>query len=465
MENKIDKRSVLLISLIGAFLVPFMSSSLVIALPSIGNEFSVGTISLNWVLLAFLLSAAIFVVPFGRIADIYGRKKVYLYGMVLFTLSSILSSISFSMEMLILSRIIQGIGGAMIFCTSVAILTSVYPPGERGKVLGLNISVTYIGLSLGPVIGGILTHNYGWRSIFYFTIPIGVFGIVFILKKLKYEWIEAKGEKFDYIGSIIYGIALFCIMAGLSLVSEEWYGYLLILVGIISIIVFGYFELKVQNPVLNISLFKGNRVLVFASLAALINYSATYAVGYLLSLYLQYIKGFSSQEAGLILLIQPVIQAVFSPLTGRLSDKFEPQKLASIGMALSGFGLLLFTFLNKNTNLVFVIVALVLLGLGFALFSSPNTNAIMSSVEKKFYGVTSGILGTVRLVGQTFSIGITSLIFIIYFGGAQISKKYHPHFVQSTETIFIVLTILSLVGVFASLSRGKMPTNKKLPSS
>ena len=456
MEKIVDKRIVLFISMMGAFLVPFMSSSVVIALPSIGNELSASTILLNWILLTFLLSAAIFVVPFGRIADIFGRKKIYLYGLVLFTFASILCAISISSGMLLFSRVLQGISGAMIFSTSVAILTSAYPPGERGKVLGLNVAVTYLGLSLGPVLGGVLTHNFGWRSIFLFTVPFGVIAIYFIITKLKFEWTEAKGEGFDYFGSIIYGIALFCIMTGLSLVKEEWFAPLLIIIGIIALFLFGFYESRLKYPVLNISLFKGNKVLVFSSLAALINYSATYAVGYLLSLYLQFIKGFTSQEAGLILLIQPAIQAAFSPVSGKVSDKIEPQKVASIGMAISALGLLLFIFLDQNANLVLVVVGLVLLGFGFALFSSPNTNAIMSSVEKRFYGVTSGILGAVRLVGQTFSIGITSLIFIIYFGGAQITRKFHPHFIQSSQTVFIILTLLSFAGIFASLSRGKL---------
>lgn len=455
-NSEINKKVVMFIAAMGSVLTPFMGSSIVIALPAIGKEFAMNTVLLNWVATSFLLASAIFVVPFGRLADIYGRKRIFFLGITIFTFANILCGISISASMLLVSRVIQGIGGAMMFGTSVAILTSVYPPGERGRVLGINVGVVYFGLSAGPFFGGFLTQHLGWRSIFFITVPFGLTVIILILLKLKYEWAEAAGESFDYTGSIIYGIGLFGIMCGLSLIRTSWIGPFLMVAGTAAIIFFGIFETRVKNPILGMALFKNNRVLTFSSIAALINYSATYAVSYLLSLYLQYIKGYGPQEAGLILVVQPVIQALFSPVTGRLSDRMEPRKVSSIGMALSTAGLLIFIFLSGDSSVLHIIAGLVLIGFGFALFSSPNTNAVMSSVEKRFYGVTSGLLGTARLVGQTFSMGIAALIFAVYMGTAQMTQEYHPHFVESMRIDFIVLTLLCFAGIFASLARGRM---------
>jgi MFS family permease len=221
-------------------------------------------------------------------------------------------------------------------------------------------------------------------------------------------------------------------------------------------IAFVRWETKVEYPVLNISLFGNNRVFAFSNLAALINYSATSAISFLLSLYLQYTKGLTPQDAGLILVSQPVVMAIFSPLAGRLSDKIEPRIVASAGMTLTVVGLLLFTFLNSTTDLAFIIFSLVLLGFGFALFSSPNTNAVMSSVEKRFYGVASATLGTMRLTGQMLSMGIAMLVFALYLGRAQITPEKYPAFLTSTKTAFIIFAVLCFGGIFASLSRGKV---------
>lgn len=343
----------------------------------------------------------------------------------------------------------------MIFSTSVAILTSVFPVGERGKVLGINAAAIYLALSLGPFLGGFLTQHFGWRSIFLANVPFGLIIIALVFWKLQGEWAEAKGEKLDLIGSIIYSLTLIAIVYGFSLlpaISGAW----LILIGALGIARFAKWEMKAESPVLDINLFRNNTVFAFSNLAALINYSATFAVTFLLSLYLQYINGLSPQNAGLILISQPVTMAIFSPFAGRLSDKIEPRIVASIGMALTSVGLFLFTFLNEKSTLEFIITSLILLGLGLALFSSPNTNAVTSSVEKRFYGVASGTLGTMRLIGQMFSMGIAMLIFAIYMGRVQITPEYCSLFLRSAKVAFIIFAALCFGGIFASLARGKI---------
>jgi EmrB/QacA subfamily drug resistance transporter len=453
--NAVTKRSALLVTTLGAFLSPFAISSVNIALPSIGRQFQMDAILLSWVTTAYLLASAVFLVPFGKIADIYGRKRIFTYGIVTFTLASVALAISNSAIMLVCFRILQGIGAAGIYCVGAAILTSVFPLRELGKVLGINVTSVYLGHSLGPFLGGFLTQYYGWRSIFLLNIFLGLVIIVLIFTNLKGEWQEAKGEKFDLIGSITFSLSLLLIMYGFSQLSTMT-GVWLILMGGLGILAFIKWEAKVKAAVLDISLFRNNRAFVFSNLTALINYSATFAITFLLSLYLQYMRKLTPKEAGFILVFQPIVQAIFSPFSGKLSDKMEPQKVASIGMALTVAGLFLLTLLNEGTSLTFIVASLILLGLGFALFSSPNTNAVMSSVEKRFYGVASGTLGTMRAIGMIFSMGITILIFSRYIGKVQITAEYYPVFLRCIKLTFAFFGVLCIGGILASLARGKV---------
>jgi EmrB/QacA subfamily drug resistance transporter len=394
-----------------------------------------------------------FAVPFGRISDIYGMKKIFSYGIIIFTIASFLSAIAPSTESLIIFRIIQGIGGAMIFVTGLAIITSVYPPQERGKAIGINIATVYIALSLGPVLGGIMTQYLGWRSLFYAMIPLGILILALTYWKLNEEWAECKGEKFDIKGSIFYSIVLVMVMYGFSTLPDIL-GIILVIAGIIGFIGFLMFELRLESPVLNVKLFK-NRSFAFSNLAALINYSATFAVTFLLSLYLQYIKALDPLSAGLILVAQPVMMAIFAPIAGRLSDRFVPQKLAAFGMALSTIGLFIFAFIDETTSIAFITVGLVVIGTGFGFFSSPNTNAIMGSVERRFYGVASAMVSTMRLLGQTFSMGLALMVFAIFIGNVQITTLQYPQLLGSIRIVFIICTILCFIGIFAALKRQK----------
>jgi MFS family permease len=276
-----------------------------------------------------------------------------------------------------------------------------------------------------------------------------------VLWKLQGEWAEARGERFDYAGSVIYGFTLLAMIYGLSLLPAN-FGVWLILIGILGMIVFIKYEATLQSPVFNLSLFRDNKVFSFSNLAALINYSATFAVSFILSLYLQYTKGFPPEEAGMILVSQPIMQAIFSPFAGKLSDRIEPRIVASIGMGFTALGLFLLIFLEEQTSVVFVISTLVLLGFGFAFFSSPNTNAVMSSIDKRSYGVASATLATMRATGMMFSMGLVMLIFSLTIGRVQITPEYYALFLRGAVTAFRVFTLLCVGGIFASLARGKV---------
>jgi MFS family permease len=455
MNNTVNKKVVLLITTMSSFLAPFMGSSVFIGLPSIGKEFSMDVVMLSWVSTAYLLAAAMLLVPFGKIADIYGRKKIFKYGIAIDIIASFLLVFSFSETELIALRIMQGIGAAMIFGTGVAILTSVYPPGERGKALGINVAGVYLGLSLGPVVGGFLTQYFSWRSIFASYLPLELIIIALTLFKMNGEWADAKGEKLDSVGSAVYGFSLAAMMYGFSILPKIQ-GTQLILASIFGLAAFVKWEIRTKIPVLDMNLFRKNPVFTFSMLAALINYSATFAVAFFMSLYLQNVKGFDPQTAGLILVAQPVVMAAFSPVAGKLSDKIEPRVVASAGMAFTTAGLLLLSFLNIVTEVEYIVASLIILGFGFALFSSPNTNAVMSSVEKRFYGVASATLGTMRLTGQMLSMGIATLIVAVYLGNVQITPVYYPVFLKSMNAALLVFAAFCFLGIFASLARGKV---------
>ena len=339
-ENRASKWPTLIATTISYFLTPLALSSVSVALPSMGREFSANAITLSWVATTYLLTSAIFLVPIGKLSDIYGRKKIFIFGNFLFAVSSFLIALSPNAETVILLRALQGIACAMVYGTGLAILTSVYPPDDRGKALGINVAAVYLGLSFGPFIGGVFTQHFGWRSTFFLNVPFGIFIVVYCLWKLKGEWAEARGETFDYTGAFIYSITVLSIVFGSSLLPGRS-SIIPIAIGIVGVIAFVNWETRVKNPLLDIRLFKTNRTFTLSNMSAFINYGATFAIGFLLSFYLQHIKGFSPQNAGLMMVSQPVVQALLSPAAGRISDRVEPRIVASVGMALTAAGVFL----------------------------------------------------------------------------------------------------------------------------
>jgi len=455
-DEKILKRSVLLVTAFAAFLTPFMGSAINLALPSIGKDFNASAIELGWIVSSFILASAIFLLPFGRLADIIGRKKIFTAGLSLFTISTFLIIFSWNIVSLIVLRIFQGIAGAMIFGTSLAIITSVFGPGERGRAMGINITAVYTGLSGGPVLGGLLTQHFGWRSIFGFLVPLGIVSLYLIFKKMKPEWAESKGEKFDWQGSVIYGVSLASFMYGFSKLSSSA-GWIFLGAGTLFGIVFVLFEKATVNPVFDIRLILRNRVFAFSGIAALIHYSATSATGFFISLYLQYLKGFDARTAGFIMISQPVMMALLSPLAGRLSDKYNPGVIASAGMGLTATGLIMLCFVHESSSVFLIISLLAIMGTGFGLFSSPNSNAIMSSVEKKHLGIASGVVGTMRMVGQMLSMGIAMMLLALHMGKEAISPATFPVFITVMRIGFVIFSVLCILGIFASLARnGKL---------
>ena len=440
---------------ITSFTGPFVISSVNVALPAIQKEFNADAVQLSWIATALLLAVAVTLVPAGRFADIHGRKKIFTWGLFLYTLASLVAAFSNSVEMLIFCRVFQGIGSAMFLTTGMAIITSIFPPKKRGKAIGIYVSAVYIGLSMGPFVGGILTQNIGWRSLFIVVVPLGALSILITLKYLKGEWADARGEPMDIVGSFLYGIAILTWVYGASLLPSKTALYLMA-AGALCMVIFVWQELRVRYPVVEVRLFSRNKLFTFSSLAAMIHYAATFAITFLISLYLQYIKGLSPQAAGMIIVAQPVMMAAFSPLAGKWSDKIEPRIIASFGMGLTALGLFMLAWIGKNTSLTYITSNLLILGFGFAMFSSPNMNAIMSSVEKRYLGIASGTVATMRLIGQMSSMAITMVLFAMVIGHVEIVPENYPQFIRCVNLSFSIFAFLCIAGIFFSLSRGKL---------
>ncbi|MDA3866512.1 MAG: MFS transporter [Salinivirgaceae bacterium] len=448
--------SLIAIVAITSFMGTFLISSVNIALPSIEKSLHLDAITLSWVITSFLLSTAIFLLPIGRIGDNTGVARVFKLGIIIFTLASAACSMAPSGMWLIVFRFIQGIGTAFTSTTGPAILVAAFSAKQRGKVLGIAVSAVYLGLAIGPFAGGFLTQFAGWRSIFYVSTLLGIITAIVTLIFLKRDKISnAQNKEFDFRGAIFYMLGLTAMVYGSSLIPNTL-GWALMAAGALFIIGFWMHENKTHSPILDTQLFTRNRLFRYSNLAALINYSATFAIIFLLSLYLQKVKALTPREAGTILIAQPIMMAIFSPIAGKLSDKIQPRYIATLGMAMCTVGLAFFTFINTETPMWSIVAILLWVGLGFAFFSSPNMNTIMSSVEKSQYGLASGTAATMRVVGQITSMTIATLFFASIIGKVTIDNVATETFIFAVKWSFAVFTVISIAGIYFSYDRGKI---------
>ena len=442
------KNLILLICAVLSFFAVFAVNSVMVVIPTIAAEFHMSNIVQNWAIIIFLLVVAVLSVPAGQISGKYGLKKVTIISVILFILISIANVLVTSSEQFLLCRLILGISLAFFNVTSMAMVVSAFKPEERGKALGITITGVYIALSLAPVLGGILNYQFGWRSVVLFGVPFLLVILALLLTKVDEEWITFEGIPLDVKGSLCYGVGMVLFIYGFTILNETL-GVILTVLGIIFLIIFGFIELREDYPVFDVRFFKNHKFLS-ANFASLCAYLATFAVTTILNYHLQYIKGFDSQTAGIILIAAPLCQVVLAPIAGRLSDKYVPQILAAIGMGLGTVSLVLFSFLNEATSIEFLIMAMIIYGIGFGLFSPPNTNVIMSSVPPKDTSVASAAVATMRTVGQAMSLGILTLVFAFVMGNVPIVEQYYPLLINSCQITCIICVVLCIASVFAS---------------
>lgn len=462
---------VLLITTVGAFMTPLDSSIVSIALPSIASDLRIDFTMVIWVPTAYLLCLTVLLMSFGRLADIKGRKSLFILGFMIFTIASLLSSVSQSGIQLIIFRAVQGAGAALISANSPAIVTDVFPSNERGKALGVNTMAVYVGLSVGPTLGGLLVQSLGWRSIFYINLPIGIFVITLTLLKLKESMIKSSRQKFDLVGAGTLSVGLTLLLLALTFGGNYGWGTPFILglftVSGVFLIVFIFLEKKMaEDAMLDVSLFLRNRLFAAANFSALLNYISYFAVGFLMSFYLQRVLGYLPTQAGLLLLPMPMMMAVIAPVSGWASDKLGSRLLSSVGMALICVSLFLFSTLNVDSSWVDVLTGLFILGVGMGLFSSPNTSAVMGSVEKNRLGIAAGTLATMRFMGQSMSLAITGAVLATTMSADILSALFTGlgtvsgiiaavAFVEGLHRVFLVSALIAAIGVFTSLVRGK----------
>ena len=451
--DKSLQRITLLLVALAAFLIPFMGSSLNLALPVIQRELLVNIILLGWIPTAFVLANAAFVLPFGRLADIYGRRKIFTYGVFIYTTASFLAAISSSGQMLIFFSFLQGLGCSMLFATMVALLSSVFPMERRGEALGIYVTAVFIGLFLGPLLGGLLIQYLGWRSIFLFNIPIGVILISLLFWKFKVEWAESSGDKFDLKVATVYTISIAAILYGFSSFLDNL-GKIILFAGILGLSLFVFIDNRSNSPLISLSIFR-NRKSSFTALSMLLLNTAISAMPTFLSLYLQILRGFEPYSAAFILAVQPLMVAVLSPFVGRAADRMDNRLLPVLGLILITLGLLALSSLGQITPLLVPILAFLVIGAGQAMFSSPTTRTFMSSIDSKIYGAASSVFSTTIYLGQTLSLGILILVFALYLGKVNINPSNYTIFLESLKVAFLIFTAISALSVLSSILVGK----------
>ncbi len=459
MTQKVSHNATLLVVCTAHFLMPFMMSAVGIALPVIGREFEASALQLGLVETTYVLSASIFLLAMGRLGDLHGRRRIFQYGIVVFTLAGGLLSQAWSIESMIALRFLQGMGGSMVMATTLAIVVTVFPPQERGKAIGIAVASVYAGISCGPFFGGALINLFGWRSIFYLAVPLGIITFLISWAKLANDQAEAQGEPFDWRGGLVYAGAILTLIVGASNLNHGLWALLLTSGGVAGLIFFLALEARTEYPLLNIALLRDNRVFAFSSLAALLNYAATFGVTFFFSLYLQYVKGLNPFDAGAILIIQPIVQTLFSPLCGRLADRYPAALVATIGMGLCAAGLGIAATVTAQTPIAVIMLMLAVLGLGFALFSSPNVSVIMGSVAPRDLGVASGFNSTMRTLGMMTSMTIITVIFSIFMAGQAVTPQTQPAFLLSMHNALLVFCGLCIIGIFCSLGRLRPTTS------
>lgn len=456
------EKLVIFVSFITSFFAVFLSNGIVIGVPAIAQEFAMNNVIQNWVPTIFFLVVAVFTVPAGQISGKFGVKKSLISGLILYLLASIGAVFAFSTESFLFCRVLQGAGVAFVNVSAMAMVVQAVRPENRGKAVGFTVTGVYLATSLSPVICGFLVYNLGWKSMFYFIIPFLLMCIILLVWKIPKEWKTYENDKIDTVGSIIYSIGILLFIYGFTSLTTM-NGLILTVIGLIILCIFGVYELRVKSPVFNMNLFK-NKKFTSSNIAALCSYIAVMVVTTILNYHFQYVRGWDAQKAGMILIITPIIMAVMAPNAGKLSDKIHPQKLAAIGMSIAAVALTILTFLDGKTPLYFVILAMILQGIGMGLFSSPNMNAIMSSVPPKDAPIASASQATMRTIGQTMSLGILTLVFAWIMGTLPLAHKYSGMILQSSHIICGISTTACIIAIFASLvgikSKDKFNTDR-----
>ncbi|MGE4577406.1 MAG: MFS transporter [Candidatus Methanomethylophilaceae archaeon] len=457
--SKVQKRTLLIASCMASMVTPLTGTMMNLSLVSIGLTFDIGAHALAYVNTAFLLSSAVFMVPIAKVADIYGRKTLFMFGLVLFTISSLVAYFSVSFEMLLALRIVMGLATAAIAGTAMSMLTDAFGPSERGAAIGLNTASVYLGTAMGPVVGGIINDVFGWRSVFLVTIPLAI-ASSFMILGVKFNNEMHYGKTFDLAGTVLYSLAITLTMAGLINMPDPL-SVVSMIVGLLMLFVFVKYEKRVGEPVLDVHIFS-NKIFSRSCLASFMMNSANYAVSFFVAIYLQTIGALTSSEAGIVMLSQPIVQTTLTAYFGKLYDRMEDKRLLpTAGVAVSGIGILLIMVLSVDLNIPLVLAALVFFGLGNAIFNAPNTTEIMSSVSPVDRGAASAMVAVVRQTGMMVSMGIAMFAIAVIMGDIDtLGPSTYGNFVTVIRISFFISAVMCLFAMLGSWFRGAPPETR-----
>jgi len=437
-----------------AFITPLLSTMMNLSLDALGKEFSVGSHSLGYVNTAFLLASVVFMVPLSRMGDITGKRRLFLAGVATIAVACLLAPFSTEFWMIIVLRGAIGIGAAAVAGTSVSLITDVFDRSRRGWAIGINTTCVYVGLALGPFIGGVLNDLLGWRSLFFVIIPFAVVAVV-MMKSFKHEIAPFAGKKLSLKSSVVYGLAILFSMGGVINLPETW-AIAMAVIGLVLLVVFVRLQVVSEDRILDVRLFR-NRMFSGSCIAAFLNYASSYSVSFFLALYLQSLQGLSATEAGTLMLVQPAVQAVLTPFFGKRSDFIADKRLLpTAGMLVIAAGVASIIFYDVSTPMWVIILTMMVIGFGFALFSAPNTALVMSSVPAKDTGEASAMIAVMRQSGMMVSMGIAMTVISVIMGSADnINPDTYGDFMDVMRISFIICTAMCLVGAATSMMRGK----------
>jgi EmrB/QacA subfamily drug resistance transporter len=455
---------VLVVTGTGAFMGPLDVTVVALALPAMGRALDLSFSSAIWVQAGYLLAYTLVLIPAGRLADQWGRLRVWRAGATTFALASLAAGLSTGSATLLTARVVQGAGGAMLAATATALVTAVFPPHQRGRALGLNVMALYLGLSTGPLVGGLIVEHASWRWIFLVNIPVAAAALLGSLG-LREPRPHAGRPRLDPLGTLLLGGALAGLMIGLSFAPLWGWGSAravgLMTAGALLLVAFVALELRARAPLLDLSLFRRSRVFAMGNVAALLNYLAMFATISLTAVLLEVVGGHSPVRSGLIMVIQPALMVALSPLAGRLSDRLGSRALASGGMVAVSIGLVVLATVPASVPSWQVMTGLGIVGVGMAFFSSPNTSAVMGSVDRPRLAVAAAVLASMRSLGQSLSLAVLGALAAAPLGAAGARVLFGgdagasaADYLDGYRLAMAVAAGIALVGAAFSLARG-----------
>tara|TARA_R110002153_G_scaffold19073_1_gene65874 strand:+ start:33805 stop:35196 length:1392 start_codon:yes stop_codon:yes gene_type:complete len=457
-ESATEKSAVakfaLIIVCLGSIIGPLGMASVNIAIPDLAADLQANAKMVSWLPTLFILSSVIFMLPAGKLADNYGRKRVYAYGLALNAFSSFMCGMGTSIEWVLFWRFVQGGASAMIFGTGVAIITSVTPSHKRGAALGIAAACIYVGLTVAPAVGGWLTELWGWRSVFLFQVPIVIALLVLMKMRLSGEWKNAEKTRYDWWGTGIFAVFSSSLVYGLSILPSLW-GFVLLALSVFSLALFVLHQSRSRRPLIRVQMFRESRVFSMSLSTSLLMYASNVPLIFLLSLYLQYVKGLSPLQAGQVILVQALSMAIMAPMSGKLADRFQSRLVATLGCVIVACGMLTLSLMNTETSITFIVGSLLLIGVGFGLFSTPNNNAIMGAVQLHEVGVASATMNLARTIGNLFGMSLVNLMVHYYIGDAQLTQEQIPALIQTVDMALNMSLAFVVVACGISVFRGK----------